>query len=110
MGVASPVTGGLRVDRVDLSIGELARLSGVPVKTIRYYSDIGLLPADGRTSGGYPPYGRGAPRPPGVLPTPPRPGARPGAHPRGPDPPSRFSAGGGGPARPPGNPDPTPRL
>lgn len=48
------------VDRVDLSIGELARLSGVPVKTIRYYSDIGLLPADGRTSGGYRRYGRDA--------------------------------------------------
>lgn len=48
------------MERVDLSIGELARLSGVPVKTIRYYSDIGLLPADGRTSGGYRRYGRDA--------------------------------------------------
>jgi DNA-binding transcriptional MerR regulator len=45
---------------VDLSIGELARLSGVPVKTIRYYSDIGLLPADGRTGGGYRRFGAGA--------------------------------------------------
>lgn len=27
-----------------LKIGELASLSGVPIKTIRYYSDIGILP------------------------------------------------------------------
>jgi hypothetical protein len=26
------------------TIGEVAKLTGVPVKTIRYYSDIGLLP------------------------------------------------------------------
>jgi DNA-binding transcriptional MerR regulator len=31
------------------SIGRLAELSGVPVKTIRYYSDIGILPPSGRT-------------------------------------------------------------
>lgn len=38
---------------MDLSIGELSRLPGVPVKTIRYYSDIGLVPGSGRTDAGY---------------------------------------------------------
>ncbi len=36
-----------------VGIGELAARSGLPVKTIRYYSDIGLLPESGRTSGGH---------------------------------------------------------
>jgi len=36
-----------------LSIGELARRSGLPVKTIRYYSDVGVLPPADRTSAGY---------------------------------------------------------
>jgi MerR family transcriptional regulator, copper efflux regulator len=36
-----------------LKIGQLASSSGVPVKTIRYYEDIGLLRADGRTEGQY---------------------------------------------------------
>jgi DNA-binding transcriptional MerR regulator len=31
------------------SIGGLAELSGVPIKTIRYYSDVGILPPSGRT-------------------------------------------------------------
>ncbi|HEX8218916.1 MAG TPA: MerR family transcriptional regulator [Chloroflexia bacterium] len=35
------------------TIGEVARLSGVPVKTIRYYSDIGLLPPSNVTEAGY---------------------------------------------------------
>jgi DNA-binding transcriptional MerR regulator len=34
-------------------IGELARLSGLSVKTIRFYSDRGLVPPAGRTEGGY---------------------------------------------------------
>jgi DNA-binding transcriptional MerR regulator len=38
---------------MDLSIGEVARLTGLPVKTIRYYSDIGLVPAASRTGAGY---------------------------------------------------------
>jgi DNA-binding transcriptional MerR regulator len=38
---------------MDLSIGEAARLSGLPVKTIRYYSDIGLVAAASRTDAGY---------------------------------------------------------
>jgi DNA-binding transcriptional MerR regulator len=38
---------------MDLSIGEAARLTGLPVKTIRYYSDIGLVPEAWRTDAGY---------------------------------------------------------
>ena len=38
---------------MDMSIGELAALTGVPVKTIRYYSDLGLVPEAGRTASGY---------------------------------------------------------
>ena len=38
---------------MDLSIGEVGRLTGLPVKTIRYYSDIGLLAAASRTDAGY---------------------------------------------------------
>ncbi len=39
-----------RADR--LSIGELAKRTGVHVETIRYYERIGLLPAPPRTPGG----------------------------------------------------------
>jgi DNA-binding transcriptional MerR regulator len=39
------------------SIGELSRRSGLPVKTIRYYSDVGVLPPVGRTPSGYRRYG-----------------------------------------------------
>lgn len=35
------------------TIGELARRTGLPVKTIRFYSDEGLLPPTGRTHAGY---------------------------------------------------------
>ena len=34
-----------------LTIGELARRTGCKVQTIRYYEQIGLMPAPGRTSG-----------------------------------------------------------
>ncbi|MBM5822250.1 MAG: heavy metal-responsive transcriptional regulator [Cyanobacteria bacterium K_Offshore_surface_m2_011] len=36
-----------------MKIGVLARRSGVTVKTLRYYADLGLLPAIGRSEGGY---------------------------------------------------------
>lgn len=39
-----------------MSIGRLAARSGVPVKTIRYYSDVGLLPETTRTGAGYRQY------------------------------------------------------
>ncbi|MCS0635433.1 MerR family transcriptional regulator [Streptomyces sp. LP05-1] len=42
------------------SIGELAARAGVTVKTVRFYSDRGLLPAAGRSSGGHRRYGPGA--------------------------------------------------
>lgn len=34
-------------------IGPVAQKSGVPIKTIRYYEELGLLKAVGRTEGGY---------------------------------------------------------
>lgn len=34
-------------------IGEVSRLSGVSVKTVRHYSDEGVLPPSGHTEGGY---------------------------------------------------------
>ncbi|MEV0567051.1 MerR family transcriptional regulator [Dactylosporangium sp. NPDC050588] len=36
-----------------MNIGELSRLSGLPVKTIRYYSDVGLVPEAERSHAGY---------------------------------------------------------
>ena len=42
------------------SIGELARLTGLPVRTIRFYSDSGLVPEAGRTPAGYRTYDREA--------------------------------------------------
>lgn len=38
--------------RDSLSIGELGRLTGCRVVTIRYYEGIGILPAPERTAGG----------------------------------------------------------
>lgn len=35
------------------TIGELARRAGVPVRTVRFWSDAGLLPRAGRSAGGY---------------------------------------------------------
>jgi hypothetical protein len=37
-------TGGMEDDGPLLSIGELARRSGLPVRTIRFWSDAGLVP------------------------------------------------------------------
>ena len=45
---------------MDLSIGELARRTGVKVPTIRYYEQIGLLPAPPRTEGQQRRYDRAA--------------------------------------------------
>jgi MerR family transcriptional regulator, mercuric resistance operon regulatory protein len=40
-----------------LSIGELARLTGVHIETIRYYERISMLPKAARTEGGRRSYG-----------------------------------------------------
>ena len=39
--------------KTGMKIGALAGRSGLPVKTLRYYEDLGLLPAVGRSEGGY---------------------------------------------------------
>jgi len=36
-----------------LLIGQIAAQSGIPIKTIRYYEELGLLKSLGRTEGGY---------------------------------------------------------
>jgi len=41
-----------------LRIGEIAKVVGVPLSTIRYYTDIGLLTVISRTKGGYRLYDR----------------------------------------------------
>ncbi|WP_371496091.1 MerR family transcriptional regulator [Kitasatospora sp. NBC_00374] len=41
-------------------IGELAEAAGVSVKTVRFYSDSGLLPESGRSPGGHRRYGASA--------------------------------------------------
>jgi len=41
-----------------LRIGEVAKVAGVPLSTIRYYTDIGLLKVVSRTNGGYRLYDR----------------------------------------------------
>lgn len=43
-----------------LTIGELSRRSGIPVKTLRFYSDEGLLPPAARSDSGYRLYGEEA--------------------------------------------------
>ena len=42
-----------RLNRGWLKIGELAKRLGVAATTIRYYTDIGLLPVVAETAGGY---------------------------------------------------------
>jgi DNA-binding transcriptional MerR regulator len=39
-----------------LRIGQLAQATGVPPKTIRYYEEVGVLPAPRRSAGGYRQY------------------------------------------------------
>jgi len=56
-GLDSPVAGDPTVTGMprdnQLRIGELARLTGLQVKTIRFWSDEGLVPPDGRTPASY---------------------------------------------------------
>jgi DNA-binding transcriptional MerR regulator len=46
--------------RALLTIGQLARRTGLPVRTIRYWSDVGAVPPVGRTRGGYRLYDAGS--------------------------------------------------
>ena len=48
----------MRVESQGLSIGTVAREAGCKVQTIRYYEQIGLMPAPVRTAGGQRRYGR----------------------------------------------------
>ncbi|MST35039.1 MerR family transcriptional regulator, partial [Acidimicrobiaceae bacterium USS-CC1] len=51
----SPVGGDRRIDA--MMIGQLAASSGVPVRTLRFYADAGVLPEAGRTASGYRVFG-----------------------------------------------------
>lgn len=101
------------------SIGELAEHAGVTVKTVRFYSDRGLLPEAARSAGGHRRYGPEAldrlhlirscaPRPAGPRSRPgPRSGGHPGGRRRGAAAADRLAAGrpalaGGGPPTTPG--------
>lgn len=39
-----------------MNIGEIAKLSELPTKTVRYYADVGLVKAVGRSASGYRTY------------------------------------------------------
>ena len=41
------------VQEAPIKIGAVAKKSGVPIKTIRYYEELGLLKSSGRTEGRY---------------------------------------------------------
>ena len=44
----------------ELTVGEVARLSGVTVRTLHHYHELGLVVPDGRSEAGYRRYGHGA--------------------------------------------------
>src|SRR5215470_15312560 len=49
--------GGTAMER-PLTVGQLARATGVPAKTIRYYEQVGVLPEPRRSGAGYRHYSR----------------------------------------------------
>ncbi|UKY49405.1 MerR family DNA-binding transcriptional regulator [Streptomyces inhibens] len=60
--MGDPTVDGMYEDGTGLlTIGALARLTGIPVKTIRNWSDADLLPPAARTPAGYRLYGPDAP-------------------------------------------------
>ena len=40
-----------------MNVGQAAEQAGLPVKTVRYYADIGLVEPQGRSEAGYRIYG-----------------------------------------------------
>ena len=48
--------GGEETMRPTLTIGQLAKTTGMAAKTIRYYEEIGLIPAPARAASGYRQY------------------------------------------------------
>ncbi len=42
-----------RISSRTMHIGELAERTGLSLRTIRHYDEVGLLPATGRTDGGF---------------------------------------------------------
>ena len=52
---------------MNYATGQVARLSGLPVATVRFYSDAGLVPPVGRTAGGYRLYDQEELHPTGPL-------------------------------------------
>ncbi len=42
-----------RISNRTMHIGELAERTGLSLRTIRHYDEVGLLPATGRTEGGF---------------------------------------------------------
>ena len=54
--VAAGITRGGELVAQALTIGQLAKATGVAAKTIRYYEQVGVLPTPGRTAGGYRKY------------------------------------------------------
>lgn len=49
---------GKKTDKNLLKIGEIAKVARVPLSTVRYYTDIGLLKVASHTEGGYRLYDR----------------------------------------------------
>lgn len=45
--------------RTSYTVGRVAEVAGVTVRTLRHYDDIGLLPPSGRTQAGYRHYAVG---------------------------------------------------
>ena len=45
-----------------MHIGELAERTGLSLRTMRHYDDVGLVPATGRTEGGFRLYSQGTQR------------------------------------------------
>ena len=58
--MADPTSARMAREQRPFGIGELSKRTGVPVKTLRYYSDEGLLPPAGRTASRYRVYGEDA--------------------------------------------------